>query len=428
MTLELGYSAPQLEIFFEAPQHSKFIIVTKGRRFGATKGAANACIEWMLEGKAILWGDTIHSNIDRYFQRYIEPELKKAKLPYKYNVQQKQLKVMDGWIDFRSADNPENWEGFGYDQIVLNEAGIILQNKYLWSNAVLPMLLDNPDSRLFAMGVPKGQYLKTGEEHPFWVLWKQVEIGNPKYWGKCYSSYDNPLLSKTDIQELEEEIALMSPEMVPQEIYGQFITKTGTNPFLHQFQTDLHVSEQAVYRPDYPVICSMDFNLNPMAMGFYHHWRDKEGEHLHCFDAVSIENASIPKAVDYIREKYGQNLGGMRFTGDAMGKRGDLSQRDNATYYIQLQRALKISNRSFVLPGNPTHLNSRVHCNNVLLKVNVKFHPVTAKKLIQDCQLVQCDATGQIMKSNRKIISQQADQIDQFRYLVNAFFKHHQIK
>ena len=318
--------------------------------------------------------------------------------------------------------------GAGVDEI--NECNEKLLSKLFeragsWLHAIPTSLNDGLSDK------PPIVILATCNPSQGWVketVYKKFKSNTlPDTWAYIESKItDNPHVPESYLDSLR---ANMPPIEFQRFVEGDWdVIDKIENPFLHQFQTDLHVSEQAVYRPDYPVICSMDFNLNPMAMGFYHHWRDKEGEHLHCFDAVSIENASIPKAVDYIKEKYGQNLGGMRFTGDAMGKRGDLSQRDNATYYIQLQRALKISNRSFVLPGNPTHLNSRVHCNNVLLKVNVKFHPVTAKKLIQDCQLVQCDATGQIMKSNRKIISQQADQIDQFRYLVNAFFKHHQIK
>lgn len=210
-------------MFFQIEKDVRFLVVSKGRRFGATKGACNYLIEMLIKGKKILWGDTIHGNIDRYFERYILPELKKNNITYNYEKQKKQLNIADGYCDFRSADNPENWEGFGYDIIILNEAGIILKNKYLYTNAVLPMLMDNPGSLLIAMGAPKGKTLKDGTEHPFYTLAKAAENKQLGYKYLKFSSYDNPFLAHEDIKALEAEIGRMNPAMVQQEIYGEFV-------------------------------------------------------------------------------------------------------------------------------------------------------------------------------------------------------------
>jgi len=221
--IELTYTPAQMEMFFNIPSGTKYQIVTKGRRFGATRGAAHAFIEWAIEGKKLLWGDTINGNVDRYFDRYFLPALNKTNIAYNYQKQQKQLIIEDGYIDFRSADRPENWEGFGYDIIFLNEAGIILRNKYLYTNAVLPMLMDSPTSLLIAAGVPKGKFDKNNDEHPFYSIFKAAQNKSPGYNLLEYSSYDNPLLPKEEIMELEKEIARMSPGMVEQEIYGHFV-------------------------------------------------------------------------------------------------------------------------------------------------------------------------------------------------------------
>src|SRR5690554_5106545 len=174
MNLNLKYTENQVKFLFEHKKGVRFVLVPAGRRFGKTKGIANASIEWMLEGKKILWGDTISGNIDRYVDRYFKPELKKSGLEYTYSTQKKvlSLDVAKGYIDFRSADRPENWEGFGYDIILLNEAGIILKNDYLYTNAVLPMLMDSPGSKLIAVGTPKGKETKSGKEHRYYSLYK----------------------------------------------------------------------------------------------------------------------------------------------------------------------------------------------------------------------------------------------------------------
>lgn len=222
--IELTYTKPQQEIFFNIEDGIKYIIITKGRRFGLTKGGANFFIECMLNGEPLLWGDTIHSNIDKYVERYFKPELNKIGIPYNWNSQKKTLEIplTGGYCDFRSADNPENWEGFGYKKIFLNEAGIILKNEYLYTNAVLPMMMDYPDSILFAGGVPKGKKNKKGGKHRFYELAEYAKKGHVGYKYYNFSSYDSMLDEKT-ISELENEIRRMNPEMVRQEIYGEFV-------------------------------------------------------------------------------------------------------------------------------------------------------------------------------------------------------------
>jgi len=224
-TIELTYTPQQNKVFWETSKEDRFIIIPKGRRFGATRGAMHFVIEEALDGKANLWGDTINSNIDRYFERYAKPALVKSGIRFNFNSQQKKLTFEDteGYIDFRSADRPENWEGFGYDNIILNEAGIILKNDYLFTNAVLPMMMDFAHSKLFALGVPKGKRKKDGKEHKFYTLYLNALNGKKGYRLLEYTSYDNPLLAKEDIEDLEAEISDMNPVMVQQEIYGKFV-------------------------------------------------------------------------------------------------------------------------------------------------------------------------------------------------------------
>jgi predicted phage terminase large subunit-like protein len=181
------------------------------------------------EGAKILWGDTVSGNIRRYLQRYFEPALKSQGIPYAWHKQDATLTVGGGYVDFRSADRPENWEGFGYDHVFLNEAGIILDDPYLWHNAVLPMMLDNPASTLIAAGTPK---LSTMTGLLFKDLWDRCVAGEAGYHGRRFSSRDNPFLNQEAISELEEQIA---PAERPQEIDGEFVEPGSIGSF---FQRD----------------------------------------------------------------------------------------------------------------------------------------------------------------------------------------------
>lgn len=225
MILNLQYTKHQQDFFFEHDPNKRFFILACGRRWGKTKGAANAAIEWMVEGQKLLWGDTISSNIDRYVDRYFKPELNKSEIKYNWSAQKKLMEFPDfgGYMDFRSADRPENWEGFGYDKIILNEAGIILKNDYLYTNAVLPMLMDNEGSKLFAIGTPKGKMVKNEREHRYYSMYKKAKANDPSYEIHQYNSYDNPFLRNEDVKALEDEMQTMNPQMVQQEIYAQFV-------------------------------------------------------------------------------------------------------------------------------------------------------------------------------------------------------------
>lgn len=229
MNLDIGYLPKQIEILENIRADTKYLVITKGRRFGITQFMAQYFIECIIEGEQLLWGDTIHSNIDRYVERYFMPVLKRNDVAHNYNRQKKVLTLdnFKGYCDFRSADKPENWEGFGYQKIYLNEAGIILKNDYLYTNAVLPMLLDFPESMLIAAGVPKGKTKKDGKEHKFYGLAKAAKAGDKGFQMMTFTSYDNNLLREEDIKDLEQEIRKMNEKMVRQEIYGEFVDGAG---------------------------------------------------------------------------------------------------------------------------------------------------------------------------------------------------------
>ena len=216
--LNLKYAPWQREVFFE--NDAKFTTIEKGRRCGFTKGMANACIEWLLEGKKILWVDTVAGNLQRYYERYFLPELKQLpKDLWKFHAQDKKLTINGAYMDMRSAERPENIEGFGYDVVVLNEAGIILKNAYLWDNAIRPMLLDYPTSRAFIGGVPKGK-------NKFFDLASRG-MRNEKDWVNFQiSSYKNPMLRHGEIDELIAELGGAGSDVVRQEIYGEFLDTT----------------------------------------------------------------------------------------------------------------------------------------------------------------------------------------------------------
>lgn len=198
------------------------------------------------------------------------------------------------------------------------------------------------------------------------------------------------------------------------------------NPFAHQYNKLYHESDEAVFDPLKQIIISIDFNLNPFAVTFWHYWQDVKGYHWRGFDEGEIAQGSLPAMIDLIKDRYGKYLHMVILTGDAMGKARNLAEKDNASHYLQLQKGLGLSQRQLKVMANPTHENSRADTNKLLWlskQPNPKFHftlnPKTMPNTCRDFRVVQCDATGAILKGNRKDLSQRADYIDTGRYVIN---------
>jgi hypothetical protein len=419
MKVRLKYTKPQLDVFF--PEHpARHTIIPKGRRFGATHGAAHACIEWCLEGMPVLWGDTVHGNIMRYVDRYFMPALHANGIDKDWNKQDKVLKVGRGFIDFRSADRPENWEGFGYRKIVLNEAGVILLDPYLYTNAVRPMMLDYPESEVFALGVPKGKKLKSGADHPFYSLWQMV--GTPGYRGKTYSSYDNPLLREEDVDALKADMAGMDPEQVRQEIYGEFIDRIAGTPFAFAFDRARHV-RHVERQQNREVYFSLDFNVEPFTAIAANVWEDAQGAHLHVFAEVALREASIRAMAHWITMQCPTSTR-VRITGDRGGNSRTIGTTGVVRMFEELRRELKmVAPSQFAVPPNPPHVKSREDVNYVLtVHPDVAISPACSG-LIADLHGVEVDGDGSIIKVDRSKAMQQVDRLDCFRYLLNTYLR-----
>ena len=209
---------PAQQTIFNCPK--RFVIVPKGRRFGLTRGAANNFIKKALQGQFArgLWVDTVNANIERYVERYFMPALNKLpQTMFNWRKQQKILEIKDSYIDFRSADNPENIEGFEYDEWFLNEAGIILKNEYLYNNAIKPMLWTQKTHGVIG-GTPKGKGL-------FEQLYQRgIDPKQENYAAFRFSSFDNPYvphdITMQDMKDMPERV-------VKQEIYAEFLDDTG---------------------------------------------------------------------------------------------------------------------------------------------------------------------------------------------------------
>lgn len=232
---------------------------------------------------------------------------------------------------------------------------------------------------------------------------------------------DNPHLPVNYLESLTENLPALDYQKF---VNGDWDIILSENPFAYEYKTEKHESELAVFVPGRQIKIAFDFNLNPFGCIFFHLWRDDKGEHMHVFDEFTIENGNIPVMVDRITERYGRYLFNCEITGDDMGNRRGMQDRDFSSLYDQLLKGLKLNKNQLKLAGNPTHENSRSDVNYVLFKFpDFKINPKTCKNTCADMKVVQCDAFGHIIKKDRKDLSQRADHLDCLRYAVHTFLK-----
>lgn len=405
--VKLKYSKAQRECLWGSDEFH-FRIITKGRRFGLTYAAAMYIIEkMMISPIRVLWGDVSYGNIRRYADRIFLPLIKKEfKLredEYSYSQTQFILKIGESLLDFRSAERPETWEGFGYNLIFLNEAGIILQDaEYLYENAILPMLMDYNDAKLIAGGVPKG---KDGVFYRLWL--RALDESETSYKAFNFTSYDNPFINTKVISDLEGQMDFWTAQ---QEIYGQFIDTT-KNPFLYAFDFDRHVKDVSVTDNGF-INLAFDFNVDPITCIVV----QDNVKCINVIDEFRLQGSDIFKLCEQIKTKYPRIS---RITGDASGRSRSALARDNYNYYTVIERELKIPPSANITPlANPKHHDSRVLCNSILAThKNLTINPC-CKYLIRDLRIVEADSKGNIEKSKDPSISHL---LDCFRYYLNSF-------
>ena len=403
----LKYSEGQRKCLWEHDD-IPFRIITKGRRFGLTYAAAMYIIEkMMMETTHVLWGDVSYGNIRRYVDRIFLPLIKREfqlrDNEYQYSQTQFILKIGDSVLDFRSAERPETWEGFGYHLIFLNEAGIILQDaEYLYENAILPMLMDYKGAKLIAGGVPKG---KEGIFYKLWV--RGLDETDPNYKNFNFSSYENPFINTNVIGDLEKQMDYWTAQ---QEIYGQFIDLT-KNPFLYSFDFDRHVKDIA-YDAKIPVNLSFDFNVDPITCIVV----QDNVKCINVIDEFRLQGSDIFKLCEQIKIKYPKIS---RVTGDASGRARSALVSDNHNYYTVIERELKVPPNANITPrANPKHHDSRVLCNSILATHKGIFINPRCKYLIRDIKQVEADVKGNVEKSKDPSLTHL---LDCFRYYLNSF-------
>jgi hypothetical protein len=353
---------------------------------------------------------------------------------YKYNAQDNVVKWANGSVtlfkdleyypsdpDFTSLGSTEFTDAF-IDEVtdITERAFEIVTTRIRWNldkYGIVPKVLAtcNPSP-----GWTKKRYISDDEGKPVVLKPHQKVV--------FASLLDNP--DKAFVELYRSQLESITDEYDRRRLlFGDWdVKRAALRPFATQFDRSKHVSETSTFQRTKLIYISFDFNLDPFGFIFQHKWLDKEGYHHHIFDEGTIPDASLDDGIDQIMQTYGVFRHNFIITGDKMGDRRDMGQRDKSSYYQRIRRGLKLHQNQIETHPNPTHENSRDDVNYYLHHYpDFKIHP-KCRHTISDMMSVEVDSYGKILKANRKNESQKADHLDCVRYSINDRFSQQWIR
>jgi hypothetical protein len=420
MAIELELPTPHVNQQFLLNNRKRFNVLKCGRRFGKTE----LCQELIAETFENGW-----------FTGYFSPTYKdlyevwRTTLNNFHNIiahkseTVKQVVFINGAkVDFWSMEEPNSGRGRKYHRVLIDECEKAGKFEEAWTQAIAPTLTDFGGDAYFLSTPQFGQtYFKK--------LCKQQDLMPDQWKTFVYSTYDNPHINKEEIEMMR---SILPPLVFECEYMAADVDGKAVNPFLYALDPDVHFDNSVNIDWKKQLHIGIDFNLNPFAVVFANIYTDEAGLHVNFVHEFSIDNGSLQSMAQRIKAMYGNLLPNCKLTGDAMGNNRNIALADNASNYESLRRYMGIRSGQIVVLPNPTHEASRNDFNYLLHiatdyknKIHFKVNPTTCPGLAHDMRMVQCDATGSIMKGNRKDLTQKADFLDCARYLINTFVKSH---
>ena len=194
---------------------ARFRVLAGGRRWGKSALGVVLCMKTALEGGVAWWVAPSYpiANIGwRQIKRF-------AKQIPGYNLREgERIAEMPsgGWVQVKSADNPDSLRGEGLDFVVLDEAPLMREEA--WTEALRPALADKRGGALF-IGTPKGH-------NWFWRLFEKAlpkeSRGTWQHWQLPTAS--NPYISP---QEIEDACNGLPERVFRQEFKAEFLADAG---------------------------------------------------------------------------------------------------------------------------------------------------------------------------------------------------------
>lgn len=188
---------------------ARFVVLACGRRWGKSRFGVKKAFEKLLQGKRVWW---IAPSYPMAMVGWRELKRLALQLPFiDVREAERTLKYGDGFVQVRSADNPNSLRGEGLDYAILDEAAFM--DEQAWNEAVRPALADRQGAAVF-LSTPKGR-------NWFWRLFEMGASGSDPDWKSFRApTVNNPYITPKEIDDARE---LLPEKTFRQEFLAEFI-------------------------------------------------------------------------------------------------------------------------------------------------------------------------------------------------------------
>lgn len=203
---------PSQQVVADDP--TRFRVLACGRRWGKTRLGALLCTMVALRGGRAWWVAPSYP-ISSVGWREIKGLVKQIPGADLREGDRMAMLPGGGWVQVRSADNPDSLRGEGLDLAVIDECAFV--QEAAWQEALRPSLSDRKGRALF-ISTPKGH-------NWFWQAWRRGQEGGEPDWRSWqFATADNPFIDQSEVDAAEAGL----PERIfIQEYLAEFIDDAG---------------------------------------------------------------------------------------------------------------------------------------------------------------------------------------------------------
>jgi len=204
----------QKEIALDA---HKYRIICAGRQWGKSVLSRMIVLKWASENQGIYWivSPTYRQGKQNHWRQLLR------EVPRKWIVKQNEVELSitlqnGSVIELKGAENPDSLRGAKLNGLVVDEIASIRNWDWLWNEVLQATLLVNDAPAIF-ISTPRGF-------NHFYNLFNQGQGGHESYKSWRFTSYDNPFITKANIDEKKKELF---EDTFAQEYLADFRTATG---------------------------------------------------------------------------------------------------------------------------------------------------------------------------------------------------------
>ena len=403
---------PQWKVFRNS---SRFRILVAGRRFGKTfLSLVELCQAAWSPGRLAWYVAPTYKQAKRVAWR----PLKQMTRPYwaaKPNETDLRIELLSGgMICLRGADNYDSLRGDGLDFLILDEYASIARQA--WPEVLRPALADKQGRALF-IGTPRGHnhfydIFQAAQDRPDWATFQ-------------FTTEEGGNVSQEELKSATHEL---DERTYRQEFQGSF-ENLGAGLVYYAFDRNRNV-ETLRYKPNLPLVWSLDFNVNPMCSVI----GQRDGEEVHILDELVLPDSNTEAACLAFLEKltslrpYSPYPPLLHIYGDATGKSRNSSASRTDWQIVQDFFKRQFCQVTHKVGSRNPEVKDRINCVNAMLRNQAGqrrlFIDPRCKELILDLERVRwrSDSNGNTVPEIDKSDPKRTHVSDALGYMIARDF------